>query len=208
MRAGGGAGHYPGRASPHTPPALTPPPSPAPQARIDAEKARLATTRIAEGSPVALAAAEVSGQAVVRAPTLEELLRRPHVHYALLSRHGVGAPVITTAEAAAAAAAAAGGGAAGAQEQQQQDQQQHAPTAAEWQQQGEHGGEPEQQAPLAPLTSAEAEAVEIDIKYAGFIARQVRGWRRCWSGGSARFTVHASLSCCCGTGWSARACWR
>ncbi|KXZ56465.1 hypothetical protein GPECTOR_1g416 [Gonium pectorale] len=86
------------------------------QDRIQAEKARLAATRVRPDSPVAAAAAAASGHAVPGSPTLEELLRRPHVHYRLLEEHG-------------------------------QD------------------GGPE----LAP---AEREAAEIDIKYAGFIARQ------------------------------------
>lgn len=60
------------------------------QARIEAEKARLAATRISEASPLAAAVAEASGQAVQRAVTLEELLRRPHIHHPLLVQHGYG----------------------------------------------------------------------------------------------------------------------
>ena len=52
-----------------------------PQARIDAEKQRLETTRVAPDSAVALAAAEASGQRVPQHTTLDDLLRRPHVHY-------------------------------------------------------------------------------------------------------------------------------
>lgn len=51
------------------------------QARIDAEKERLAKTRVRDDSPVARAAEAVSGQGVPELATLEELLRRPHVHY-------------------------------------------------------------------------------------------------------------------------------
>ncbi|GLC35998.1 hypothetical protein PLESTB_000527700 [Pleodorina starrii] len=86
------------------------------QARIEAEKSRLAAVRVRGGTPVALAAAEASGHAVPGSLTLEELLRRPHVHYRLLEGHGL-------------------------------------------------DGGPE-------LHFAEREAVEVDIKYAGFIARQ------------------------------------
>lgn len=89
------------------------------QARIEADKARLAATRVRPDAPVAQAAAALSGHAVTNSPTLEELLRRPHVHYAVLDEHGLGG--------------------------------------------GEHG-----------MSFSEREAVEVDIKYAGFIARQVR----------------------------------
>ncbi|KAG2499107.1 hypothetical protein HYH03_002692 [Edaphochlamys debaryana] len=86
------------------------------QSRIEAEKARLGSTRVKPDSPVAKDAEALSGHAVPGSPTLEELLRRPHVHYRVLERHGLdGGPDV---------------------------------------------GFPER------------EAVEIDIKYAGFIARQ------------------------------------
>ena len=55
------------------------------QARIDAEKQRLASTRVAPDSAVALAAAEASGQRVPHHTTLDDLLRRPHVHYQCVS---------------------------------------------------------------------------------------------------------------------------
>ena len=51
------------------------------QERITSEKQRLASVRVRETSNVARAAEALSGQAVSAAPTLEELLRRPHVHY-------------------------------------------------------------------------------------------------------------------------------
>ncbi|GLI68765.1 hypothetical protein VaNZ11_013256 [Volvox africanus] len=86
------------------------------QARIEAEKSRLTACRIRADSDAARDAAELSGHAVPASLTLEELLRRPHVHYSVLERHGL-------------------------------------------------DGGPE-------LGFAEREAVEIDIKYAGFIARQ------------------------------------
>ncbi|KAF8064511.1 mnmG [Scenedesmus sp. PABB004] len=89
------------------------------QARVEEEKARLAATRVSETSALAAAVAAASGQPLARGATLEELLRRPHVHHGLLCAHGHGPPP----------------------------------------------GAP-------PLSAAEAEAAEIDIKYAGFIARQ------------------------------------
>jgi len=85
------------------------------KARIAEERKRLAGIRLPETAAAAVEASQLSGQAVLRATTLEELLRRPHVHYNLLDRHGLG-------------------------------------------REGMH--------------SSEKEAVEIDIKYAGFIARQ------------------------------------
>ena len=51
------------------------------QARVDDEKRRLASVRVREVSELAVAAGVISGQAVSAASTLEELLRRPHVHY-------------------------------------------------------------------------------------------------------------------------------
>lgn len=86
--------------------------------RIAAEEARLAAVRVQPETQVAIAAAEVAGQAVPGISSLADLLRRPHVHYSLLEAHGFGAD-----EASA-------------------------------------------------LTGAEKEAVEIEIKYSGFIKRQ------------------------------------
>lgn len=71
---------------------------PATQAAIEMEKERLLTVRVAENSPVAQAAACVSGQNIAGAPTLADLLRRPHVHYSLLAEHGHGAEEIGRAE--------------------------------------------------------------------------------------------------------------
>lgn len=51
------------------------------QAAVDSEKARLAGVRVREDSGLAAEAAAISGQAVPGAATLEELLRRPHVHF-------------------------------------------------------------------------------------------------------------------------------
>jgi hypothetical protein len=52
-----------------------------PQERIEAEKARLASTRVPDDSALAAAAAGVSGQGLPRGVTLQDLLRRPHVHH-------------------------------------------------------------------------------------------------------------------------------
>jgi hypothetical protein len=41
---------------------------------------------VPETSPLAQAVEAVSGQKVVRSSTLEELLRRPHVHYDVLRK--------------------------------------------------------------------------------------------------------------------------
>lgn len=49
--------------------------------RMQAERARLGAVRIPESAGAAVEAERVGGQAVGRAVTLEELLRRPHVHY-------------------------------------------------------------------------------------------------------------------------------
>jgi tRNA uridine 5-carboxymethylaminomethyl modification enzyme len=103
------------------------------QARVAAERGRLDATRLPPDHPAARAAADASGMAVPSHVTLAELLRRPHVHYALLDAHGVGAP-------GAAAVAAAG------------------PT----------------EFPHGAATREDREAAEIEIKYAGFIARQGR----------------------------------
>ncbi|KAG1661080.1 hypothetical protein FOA52_004542 [Chlamydomonas sp. UWO 241] len=86
-------------------------------ARLEVERTRLRATRVLDDHPVALETATVSGQAVQRSSTLEDLLRRPHLHYDVLERNGMGAE---------------------------------------------------------GLSRWEKEAVEIDIKYAGFIARQTR----------------------------------
>ena len=51
------------------------------QAAIDVEKERLAAVRVREDSSLAQEAAEKSGQQVPSIASLEELLRRPHVHY-------------------------------------------------------------------------------------------------------------------------------
>lgn len=68
------------------------------QARVDGERARLASTRVAPGSQLALAAVATSGQALDAHVTLEELLRRPHLHYDLLLANGAGDPALSVPE--------------------------------------------------------------------------------------------------------------
>lgn len=132
-------------------------------ARLDAEKRRLAATRVAEGAPVARAAAEASGQAVARAATLEELLKRPHVHYALLAAHG--AAVLTDGEAADSGSSSSNGVSTSSSSNGAEDGSSDG---------AEDGSFTSSDAPppVTPLSRAEAEAVEVDVKYAGFIARQ------------------------------------
>jgi tRNA uridine 5-carboxymethylaminomethyl modification enzyme len=87
-------------------------------ARIAAEEERLSGARVQPEAAVAEAAAAASAQAVPGPVTLADLLRRPHVHYSLLEKHG------------------------------------HGPVEG------------------SNLTNADKEAVEIELKYAGFIRRQ------------------------------------
>ena len=63
--------------------------------RVAEDVARLRATRVRVDDAVAVAAAAASGQGLPdpSAPlTLADLLRRPHVHYALLAEHGHGPP--------------------------------------------------------------------------------------------------------------------
>jgi hypothetical protein len=132
----------------------------------------------------AAAAEAASGQKVPAVVTLADLLRRPHVHYALLEQHGVGAPDLDLQQAAGSAdtAAAAAGqveaamGAAAVQPQHPQQQQQQGEHPADQQHAQAGGGEAP---PPPPLTPWEKESAEIDIKYEGFIRRQVGNflWR-------------------------------
>ncbi|PRW33833.1 tRNA uridine(34) 5-carboxymethylaminomethyl synthesis enzyme isoform A [Chlorella sorokiniana] len=152
------------------------------QERIDAERARLEAIRVQPDHPLAVAAEAVSGQKVPAAASLADLLRRPHVHYPLLQRHGLGAPTLdfsagsegvpvgssssngeAAADAAATTAAAPSAGSGGGEQ----------PPAGEQQQAQvlQQGAQPQAAQPLA---TAEQEAVEIDIKYEGFIRRQAK----------------------------------
>ena len=51
------------------------------QSAVQTEKERLASVRVKEDCALAAEVASVSGQQVPGAATLEELIRRPHVHY-------------------------------------------------------------------------------------------------------------------------------
>jgi hypothetical protein len=51
------------------------------QDRIAVEKQRLASVRLPPADPLVLAASVTSGQPVTGVISLEEVLRRPHVHY-------------------------------------------------------------------------------------------------------------------------------
>ena len=72
------------------------------QTAVQKEKVRLASVRVKEDCALAAEVASVSGQQVPGAATLEELLRRPHVHYRqvtqraspLLLRRGSGKTVV------------------------------------------------------------------------------------------------------------------
>ncbi|KAL4425221.1 hypothetical protein ABPG75_009237 [Micractinium tetrahymenae] len=135
------------------------------QARIDAERARLEALRLSPDHPLAQAAEAVSGQKMPGLATLADLLRRPHVHYPLLEAHGMGAPALdAAAEAAEAAAEGSGSSSDG-----NSGSSSSSTAAAE-----SVGGAGAGGTPPAALTAAEKEAVEIDIKYAGFIRRQAK----------------------------------
>ncbi|CAM6110541.1 unnamed protein product [Calypogeia fissa] len=60
------------------------------QGRISAEKQRLKTTRIPATHKIAEEVKEISGQSINEVILLETILKRPHVHYDVLDRHGLG----------------------------------------------------------------------------------------------------------------------
>lgn len=63
------------------------------QERLSKEKQRLANTRVQPSSTVALETALLSKQPVSNVISLEEILRRPHVHYPMLHTYGLGGEV-------------------------------------------------------------------------------------------------------------------
>jgi len=69
------------------------------RARVTAERARLAAARCAPASPLALDSVHITGgQALAQSVSLEELLRRPHLHYETLLAHGAGDPGLDRGE--------------------------------------------------------------------------------------------------------------
>lgn len=128
--------------------------------------------RLAPDHALAQAVEAASGQKVPGLATLADLLRRPHVHYPLLEEHGMGAPPLeAAAEAEPAAAHGSSGGGGGGNGSGGGGSDDTAAAAAGEAAAGAGG------APPAALTAAEKEAVEIDIKYEGFIRRQVSTWQ-------------------------------
>ena len=164
------------------------------QARIDGERQRLERVRVPPGHPLTLAAEAVSGQGVPVLVTLADLLRRPHVHYPLLEEHGLGAPPLDAAVLLASAAAAleeqqlqqvaAASDASGSSSSSSSSSSLGAQDASSSAAAGASGdsdfssSSSSDSANVAnagvPMTSAEKEAAEIDIKYEGFIRRQAK----------------------------------
>jgi tRNA uridine 5-carboxymethylaminomethyl modification enzyme len=68
------------------------------QQRISDEKTRLATTRITEATELGQAVIQKSGQPITRNITLEEVLKRPHLHYDILDQHGHGNEELSSTE--------------------------------------------------------------------------------------------------------------
>ena len=129
-------------------------------ARIDREQTRLEAVRVRPDSDVAREAAQLSGQAdfaVASRPTLAELLRRPHVDYSLLERHGLALPLRTA------------GVMPGASEPESSDAS-SSPSSSSASTSSDGDPPP----PPQPLAKLEREAVEVGVKYAGFIERQRR----------------------------------
>lgn len=68
------------------------------QSRLDAEEKRLRKTRCQENEPISNESLQLSGHKVKGSCSLEDLLKRPHVHYDILDRHGMGASELSSIE--------------------------------------------------------------------------------------------------------------
>lgn len=68
------------------------------QAKIVAEKSRLLHTKLGADSSLAQEVAALSDQIMKGPVTLDNMLRRPHVHYELLEKHGRGSAELSVAE--------------------------------------------------------------------------------------------------------------
>eukprot|EP00899_Mesostigma_viride_P004707 jgi/Mesvir1/14237/Mv09676-RA.1 len=128
------------------------------QAGIDTEMERLRRIRVTSADPLCTAVERISGHGVRQSSTLEEILRRPHVHYHHLEEHGYGAGM----GAAPVGNARAAGDAVAVQAAEED-------AAAAAKAVGADGGVP---GGGGALTATQKECIEIEIKYAGFIERQ------------------------------------